>query len=62
VPITRWKRKPVKLTVVAPHNPDPLIHELRRLYEEGYVEINLQQERFTNRWRIEAVKYVQVEE
>lgn len=62
MPITRWERKVSKLTVVTPHGPEPLTHEVARLYKEGCVEINLQQERGTNRWYIEAVKFIKVKE
>lgn len=48
--------------MVAPHGPEPLTREVARLYEEGYVEFNFQQERFTNKWHIEAVKFIRVEE
>lgn len=34
---------------------------LRRLWVEGYVAINFEQERGTNKWHVEARKFIKIE-
>ena len=62
MPVSNWTSRVDRRVVVCPHGPQPLADEVARLCEQGYVKIEIHQERFTNRWHIESTKFIKVKE